>query len=96
MYAYNMKTLGERIKELRDEADLSLRELGKKAGGLSPVFLSDIELGRRFPSENALKQIAAALNERGITAPRGGQWHAAQVKAVFRASDRGAEVCEST
>ena len=62
MYAYNMKTLGERIKELRDEADLSLRELGKKAGGLSPVFLSDIELGRRFPSEDALKQIAAALN----------------------------------
>ncbi len=57
-----MKTLGERIKELRDAADMSLRELGKKAGGLSPVFLSDVELGRRFPSEDVLKQIAAALN----------------------------------
>lgn len=57
-----MKTLGERIKELRDAADMSLRELGKNAGGLSPVFLSDVELGRRFPSEDALKQIAAALN----------------------------------
>lgn len=59
---YIMKTLGERIKELRDAADLSLRELGKKAGGLSPVFLSDVELGRRFPSEDALKQIASALS----------------------------------
>jgi len=29
MYAYRMKTLGERIKELRDAVDLSLRELGK-------------------------------------------------------------------
>ncbi|MGA8810708.1 MAG: helix-turn-helix transcriptional regulator [Thermoanaerobaculia bacterium] len=56
-----MKTLGERIKELRDKADLSLRDLGKEAGGLSPVFLSDIELGRRFPSEEALTQIARAL-----------------------------------
>jgi transcriptional regulator with XRE-family HTH domain len=61
-YAYGMKSLGERIKELRDAADLSLRDLGKQAGGLSPVFLSDIELGRRFPSEEALTHIARALN----------------------------------
>jgi len=61
-YAYDMKTLGERIKELRDAADMSLRDLGKQAGGLSPVFLSDIELGRRFPSEDALTHIARALN----------------------------------
>lgn len=32
----------------------------------------------------SLRQIAAALNERGITAPRGGKWHAAQVKAVLQ------------
>jgi DNA invertase Pin-like site-specific DNA recombinase len=31
----------------------------------------------------SLRAIAAALNERGITAPRGGKWHAAQVKAVI-------------
>jgi DNA invertase Pin-like site-specific DNA recombinase len=30
-----------------------------------------------------LRQIAAALNDRGITAPRGGRWHAAQVKSVL-------------
>ena len=33
---------------------------------------------------SSLRQIAAALNERGITAPRGGKWHAAQVKAVLQ------------
>jgi DNA invertase Pin-like site-specific DNA recombinase len=40
-----------------------------------------ITLGGNAPS---LRQIAAALNERGITAPRGGKWHAAQVKAVLQ------------
>jgi len=36
----------------------------------------------------SLRQIALALNERGIRAPRGGKWHAAQVRAVIRASER--------
>ena len=35
---------------------------------------------------STLRQIAYALNERGITAPRGGSWHAAQVKAVLQRS----------
>jgi transcriptional regulator with XRE-family HTH domain len=56
-----MKSLGERIRELRDEKDLSLRELCKKAGDISPAFLSDIELGRRHPSEEVLRAIAKAL-----------------------------------
>lgn len=34
----------------------------------------------------SLRQIASALNERGITAPRGGKWHASQVKAVLERS----------
>lgn len=55
-----MKTLGERIRELRDEKDLSLRELGKKAQ-ISPAFLSDIELGRRHPSDHVLRAIAKVL-----------------------------------
>jgi transcriptional regulator with XRE-family HTH domain len=57
-----MKSLGERIRELRDEKDLSLRELCKKAGDISPAFLSDIELGRRHPSEEVLRAIAKALS----------------------------------
>jgi len=58
-----MKTLGERIRELREQNDLSLREFAKKLN-LSAPFVSDIELGRRFPSEDVLEKIAKTL---GIT-----------------------------
>ncbi len=54
------KTLGRRIRELRDQEDLSLRELAEKVG-VSAAFLSDIELGRRYPSDNKLAKIAHAL-----------------------------------
>jgi transcriptional regulator with XRE-family HTH domain len=54
-------SLGQRLHELRDRTDLSLRELAKK-GGISGPFLSDIELGRRFPSEEILAKLARALN----------------------------------
>lgn len=56
-----MKPLGERIRELRDEHDLSVRELAKKAQVSAP-FLSDVELGRRHPSDEVLKLIATALS----------------------------------
>jgi transcriptional regulator with XRE-family HTH domain len=55
-----MKTLGQRIRELREEMDLSLRELAKKLV-VSPAFLSDIELGRRYPSDKVLSDIAREL-----------------------------------
>ena len=54
-------SFGQRIRELRDKADLSLRGLAKKIGISSP-FLSDIELGRRFPSEEILAKLAGALD----------------------------------
>lgn len=56
-----MKTLGQKIRELREEKDFSLRKLAKKIE-VSPAFLSDIELGRRNPSEKNLKLIAQVLN----------------------------------
>jgi len=55
-----MKTLGERIRELREQKDLSVREFAKKIK-ISAPFLSDVELGRRYPSEGVLKTIAVAL-----------------------------------
>jgi len=55
------KSLGERVRELRGEKDLSLREFAKKLGGLSAAFLSDIELGRRHPSEKVLADMARVL-----------------------------------
>ncbi len=56
-----MKPLGERIRELRDQHDLSVRELAKKAKVSAP-FLSDVELGRRHPSDEVLKLIASCLD----------------------------------
>lgn len=55
-----MKTLGERIRELREERDLSVREFAKKIKVSAP-FLSDVELGRRHPSDEVLKMIAVTL-----------------------------------
>jgi len=56
-----MKPLGERIRELRDQQDLSVRELAKKIEVSAP-FLSDVELGRRHPSDEVLEMIAKVLN----------------------------------
>lgn len=56
-----VKTQGQRIRELRDAADLSLREFSTKVGGLSAAYLSDVELGRRYASDKILTLMAAAL-----------------------------------
>lgn len=55
-----MKTLGERIRERREELDLSLREFSKQLGCSAP-FISDVELGRRFPSDEMLTNISKVL-----------------------------------
>lgn len=54
------KSLGEVIRALRDKADLSLRELADKVGVTAP-FISDIELGKRYPADDKLAKIAQAL-----------------------------------
>ncbi len=54
------KSLGEVLRELRDKVDLSLRELAGKAE-ISAPFLSDIELGKRYPSDDVLKKLANIL-----------------------------------
>lgn len=54
------QSLGDRIKELRMALGLSLRQL---AGEIkkSPAFMSDVELGRRFPSDEVLADISKVL-----------------------------------
>jgi len=54
-------SLGQWLHELRDKADLSLRELARKVGISSP-FLSDIDLGRIFPSEEILAKPVGLAN----------------------------------
>lgn len=56
-----MKTLGERIRELRGERDMSLREFARRLDGLSAAYVSDVELGRRFPSGKVLVAMASVL-----------------------------------
>jgi len=55
-----MEGIGPFIRRRRDELDLSLRELAKKLD-CSPAFISDIELGRRHPSDKVLIEIARLL-----------------------------------
>ena len=55
-----MEGIGPFIRRRRDELDLSLRELAKKLD-CSPAFISDIELGRRHPSDKVLIEIARIL-----------------------------------
>ena len=55
-----MKTLGERIRELREGRDISLRELAVKIE-VSAAFMSDVELGRRHPSDKHMHAVAQTL-----------------------------------
>jgi transcriptional regulator with XRE-family HTH domain len=51
------KTLAQVIKEHRERAGISIRELARLTD-LSAPFLSDIELGRRFPSDDVIGRFA--------------------------------------
>src|SRR5689334_3103376 len=55
-----MKTLGQYIRELRDARDISLREFAQMLG-VSATFVSDIELGKRHPSDEVLTKMAKIL-----------------------------------
>lgn len=56
----NTLTFGEKIRKLREDLDFSLRTVAEKIG-VSAAFLSDVELGRRFPSADTLKLLAKEL-----------------------------------
>ena len=57
-----MKTtaFGSKLREEREKKNISLRELAKKIG-VSGAFLSDIELGRRFPSQDNIELLAKEI-----------------------------------
>jgi transcriptional regulator with XRE-family HTH domain len=56
-----MDDLGERLKSLRVEAGLSLRELARRAG-VSPSFVSQIENGKSQPSVATLYSFSQLLD----------------------------------
>jgi transcriptional regulator with XRE-family HTH domain len=55
-----MKTMGETVRGLREKKGISLRKLSRLVG-LSPSFISDLEIGRRYPKAEGLEAIANAL-----------------------------------
>lgn len=52
--------MGESVRGLREGMGISLRELSRRVG-VSPSFLSDLEIGRRYPKPERLEEIARAL-----------------------------------
>lgn len=56
-----LKTLGDFIREQRQNAELSLRDLAARTNVSNP-YLSQIERGLHEPSVRVLKAIAGALN----------------------------------
>ncbi len=54
--------LGDRIRRLRLARDLTLKQVGDRAG-VSPTHLSEIERGKTSPTVGALIRIARALGE---------------------------------
>jgi transcriptional regulator with XRE-family HTH domain len=52
--------IGEFIREQREQAEVSLRQLAKSAGVSNP-YLSQVERGLRKPSAQILQQIAKGL-----------------------------------
>ena len=55
-----VSSIGEYIKEQREQAKISLRQLSAAAGVSNP-YLSQIERGLRRPSAEILQQIAKGL-----------------------------------
>jgi transcriptional regulator with XRE-family HTH domain len=60
MAKLDVRNLGDYIREQRNSAQISLRQLAKLAGVSNP-YLSQIERGLRKPSAEILQQIAKAL-----------------------------------
>lgn len=60
MATIDVRTLGEYIREQREAAEVSLRQLARNAGVSNP-YLSQVERGLKKPSAEILGQIASAL-----------------------------------
>jgi transcriptional regulator with XRE-family HTH domain len=93
------RNIGEYIREQRNTAKISLRELAKQAGVSNP-YLSQIERGLRKPSAEILQQIAKGLRisaevlyvEAGILPQREGGALADAIVAATELTERQKQV----
>lgn len=72
----NLRGVGEKGRGI--SRTVRIRKAAARAADLSPIIMEIRALGG-----SSLRQIAAALNERGIRTPRGSEWQAVQVKRVL-------------
>jgi transcriptional regulator with XRE-family HTH domain len=80
-----MKEIAEKLKALRLENRLTLKQLGKKAG-CTDAYLSQLERGHANPSIMTLKKIATALGARVVDFFL--EQEQDQKEVVFREPDR--------
>jgi DNA invertase Pin-like site-specific DNA recombinase len=78
------------LEDLRKGPARSAEVRRIQASDRATKVLRQIDAIRNSEGSKTLRQIAEALNGRGITAPRGGRWHAAQIKAVLARASRTA------
>src|SRR5476649_2313211 len=57
----HVRAIGEKLRTIRQDRHISLRELAKSAE-MSASMLSQIETGKAYPSVRSLYNIAAALD----------------------------------
>jgi DNA invertase Pin-like site-specific DNA recombinase len=78
--ARNVKLGNPRLVEARPAAVAAVKaEADRFAGNVLPIIRDIQASGAR-----TLRQVATALNARGIATPRGGQWHAASVAGILK------------
>ena len=77
--ARGVKLGGPKLPQARKAAQIAIRESAKRhAANVVPIIRDIQRAGAR-----TLREIAAALNARGIPTARGGQWHAMTVRNVL-------------
>lgn len=62
-----MVAVGESMRELREDAKVSLRTIAKRID-VSPAFLSDLELGRRNWTPDLVRRFADAVGREYLSA----------------------------
>jgi transcriptional regulator with XRE-family HTH domain len=81
MRTVNVDSIGEYIRQQREQAKISLRQLAQSAGVSNP-YLSQIERGLRRPSAEILQQIAKGLRRALRRAHRPGPVRAAEADSA--------------
>ena len=85
--AHGVKLDGDRSGKIASQSPKGIKASAKvrreKASKRAADLLPEIE-AIRTEGADSLREIAAALNERGIHAPRGGEWQAVQVQRILK------------